>query len=150
MTLLFARGGSDLREVHSRSHQGIHALRPVDPRPTVVQPLRGLVRALASRFAEARRARALRRELEALSDAVLEDFGMSRTDIPKYVSQMRRRRREPRIQMVHGLSQHLLNDLAVSVGCGDTKVYTSVPLGVVSVYGVSKAPANTHRYRKTG
>jgi uncharacterized protein YjiS (DUF1127 family) len=149
MTLLFARGGSDLREVHSRSYHGIQALRPVDPKSTVMQPLRAVVRAFASRFAEARRAHALQRELEALSDAVLEDFGMSRTDIPKYVSQMRRRRREPRIQMVRGLSQHLLNDLAVSVRCGDTKVYTSVPLGVVSVYGVSKAPANTHRYRKT-
>ena len=146
MTLLFARGASDLREVHSRS---INGLRPVDPTSTVAQPLRALARALWSRFTEARRAHALQRELEALSDAVLEDFGVSRTEIPKYVSQMRRRCRAPRTQTFRDLSDHLLKDLAVSVRRGEARVYTSVPLGVISVYGMPKVPANTERYRKT-
>lgn len=149
MTLLFARGASDLREVHSRSINGINTRRRVDSTSRVAQPLRALVRALRSRFTEARRAHALRRELEALSDAVLEDFGLSRAEIPKYVSQMRRRCRAPRTQTVRGLSDHLLKDLAVSVRHGEARVYTSVPLGVISIYGMPKVPANTERYRKT-
>ena len=149
MTLLFARGASDLREVHSRSIHGIDMPRPVDPGSTALQPLRTMVRKLVRRFTDARRARVLQRELEALGDTVLADLGIPRTEIPRHISQMRGRRRAPRIQTVQGLSDYLLKDLAISVRRGDARVYTSVPLGVISTYGTPRRPANTPSYRKT-
>jgi len=150
MTLLFARGASDLREVHSRSIHGNDTPRPVDPGSTALQPLRAMVRKLVRRFTYARRARVLQRELEALGDTVLADLGIPRTEIPRHISQMRGRLRgAPRIQTVQGLSDYLLKDLAISVRRGDARVYTSVPLGVISTYGTPRRPANTPSYRKT-
>jgi uncharacterized protein YjiS (DUF1127 family) len=149
MTLLFARGGSDLREVHSRSIHGIDALRPVEPGTSITKPLGTLVPGIVRRFKDVRRARAMQRELESLSDAVLTDLGITRTAILKHISEMRRRQRAARTQTIRGLSDHLLKDLAIPVREGDAKVYTTVPLGVVSVYSTPKMPANTENYRKT-
>jgi uncharacterized protein YjiS (DUF1127 family) len=109
MTLLFARAGSDLREIHSRSIHKIGVVVPAQPRFGL--SLTGLVSAARRRLGEVLRARAWRRELESLGDTALADLG-------------------------------------VSVRCGETRVYTSVPLGVVTGAASGTVPANTQRVRK--
>ena len=146
MTLLFARTGSDLRQIHSRSIHKIDVVVPAHSGRGF--PLQGLVRAVRQRFIEARRARAVRRELESLGDTALADLGIPRSEIPGHVARAMRRHRLPRIQSVRGLSGHLLADLGLSVSYGDTRVYTSVPLGVVTGPASGTVPANTEQARK--
>lgn len=146
MNLLIARAGADLRQVHSRS---FHATtQPTATRRHTVPS--GPLAWLRGRLAERRTAAALRRELAALGDTALADLGLSRAGIPGHVARMMaKRRRSAPVQSSAGLSAHLLNDLAVQLERGRARVYTDVPLGVITRQPTVGEPANAQRLRRT-
>jgi uncharacterized protein YjiS (DUF1127 family) len=128
MNLLTARAGADLRRIHSRSfrRQAVIAV----PSPT---PLAGALGRLRARLADMRAAVALQRELQALSDTTLVDLGLTRSGIPAHVRRtLAARRASRRPQAPDRLSAHLLQDLAIQLRQGRTRVYTDVPLGVIT------------------
>ncbi len=144
MNLLTARAGADLRQIHSRSFR--NALPTAPARVADTGPLAWLTR----RLAERRTAAGLKRELESLGDTALADLGLSRAGIPAHVhSAMSKRRRAGRAQSPAGLSVHLLQDLAVQLRQGRTRVYTDVPLGVITRSPATGRPANGKRMRRT-
>lgn len=145
MNLLTARAGADLRQVHSRSFRAA-ALPSAATRITAAGPFGWLGR----RLADLRAAAALKRELEALGDTALADLGLTRAGIPAHVRRvMAKRRRVGRAQSSTGLSDHLLRDIAVQLRQGRARVYTDVPLGVITRSPVTGAPANNAPARRT-
>jgi uncharacterized protein YjiS (DUF1127 family) len=145
MNLLTARAGADLRQIHSRSFRaGVPAAAS---RVAALGPFAWLARRLADRRAAA----ALRRELESLGDTALADLGLSRAAIAGHVRQMMAKRRtRARAQSPAELSEHLLRDLAVPVQHGRARVFTDVPLGVITRQPVAGTPANAQGLRQTG
>jgi uncharacterized protein YjiS (DUF1127 family) len=144
MNLLTARAGADLRQIHSLSFRaGVPA---AVARVAASGPFAWLTRRLADR----RAAVALQRQLENLGDTALADLGLSRAGIPAHVRQaMAKRRRAARAQSPADLSEHLLRDLAVQLRQGRTRVFTDVPLGVITRQPVAGTPANAQRLRRT-
>jgi uncharacterized protein YjiS (DUF1127 family) len=144
MNLLTARAGADLRQIHSLSFRaGVPAAAA---RVAASGPFAWLTRRLADR----RAAVALQRELESLGDTALADLGLSRARIPAHVRQvMAKRRSAARAQSPADLSEHLLRDLAVQLQHGRTRVFTDVPLGVITRQPVAGTPANAQRLRRT-
>jgi uncharacterized protein YjiS (DUF1127 family) len=136
MTPNYASGGTDLHKAMSRSSNSNGRPRFVETGPTIANSLGEFVKRVVRYVNDVRRARALRREFESLSDSVLADLGIARREIPKHIRRFRCRQPSPRRQTVRGLSSHLLNDLAIHLPQRETRPYISVPLGVVSVYGV--------------
>jgi len=131
MNLLTARAGADLRQIHSLSFRT--AVPAAAARATAAGPFGWLSR----RLSDLRAAAAVRRELEALGDTALADLGLSRAGIPAHVRRvMANRRRVGRAQSAAELSEHLLRDVAVQLHQGRARVYTDVPLGVIT-----RAPA---------
>jgi uncharacterized protein YjiS (DUF1127 family) len=144
MNLLTARAGADLRQVHSRSFRT--TVSAAAARVAAAGPFGGLTR----RLAELRTAATLRRELESLGDTALADLGLSRAGIPAHVrSVMANRRRVGRAQSSAALSEHLLRDVAVQLQQGRARVYTDVPLGVITRTPAAGLPANGERFRRT-
>ncbi|MBK1667128.1 hypothetical protein CKO28_03595 [Rhodovibrio sodomensis] len=144
MNLLTARAGADLRQVHSRSFRA--TVSAAAARAAAVGPFAGLTR----RFAELRTAAALRRELESLGDTALADLGLSRAGIGAHVRRVMANRRRPgRAQSPAALSAHLLRDVAVQLEQGRARVYTDVPLGVITRAPAAGLPANGERFRRT-
>ena len=154
MNLLTARAGADLRQIHSRSFR---AARPTAATPTAATPTAaarvagtGLVGWLTRRLAQRRIAAGLKRELERLGDTALADLGLTRAGIPAHVRRaMSTRRRAGRVQSPANLSAHLLEDLAVQLRQGRARVYTDVPLGVITRSPAAGTPANVERARWT-
>ncbi len=144
MNLLTARAGADLRQIHSLSFRA--AVPAAAARVAARGPFDWLTRPLADRRAAA----ALRRELESLGDTALADLGLSRAGIAAHVRQvMAKRRRAGRAQSPAHLSEHLLRDLAVQLQHGRARVFTDVPLGVITRQPVAGTPANAQRLRRT-
>jgi uncharacterized protein YjiS (DUF1127 family) len=145
MNLLTARAGADLRQLHSRSFRSATTTVAVS-HAVATGPLAWL----SSRYAAWRHAAALRRELDNLGDTALADLGLTRAGIADHVRQvMVRRRRAPRAQSSDQLSEHLLQDLAVQLHQGRARVYTDVPLGVITRRPTVEMPANAQRWRRT-
>jgi len=144
MNLLTARAGADLRQIHSRSFQT--AVPTSASRVAATGPLAWLTR----RLADLRTAASLKRELQALGDTALADLGLTRAGIPVHVRRaMSKRRRPGRAQSPAHLSAHLLQDLAVHLQQGRTRVHTDVPLGVITRSPVTGTPANAEHWRRT-
>jgi uncharacterized protein YjiS (DUF1127 family) len=144
MNLLTARAGADLRQIHSLSSRA--AVPAAVTRVAASGPFAWLTR----RLADWRAAAALQRELESLGDTALADLGLSRAGIDAHVRQvMARRRRAARAQSPADLSEHLLRDLAVQLHHGRARVYTDVPLGVITRQPIAGTPANAQRLRQT-
>lgn len=144
MNLLTARAGADLRQIHSLS---FHAAVPAANARVAA---RGPFAWLSRRLADRRAAAALQRELEGLGDTALADLGLGRAQIADHVRQMMgKRRRVGRAQSPKDLSEHLLRDLAVQLQHGRARVYTDVPLGVITRRPIASTPANAQRLRQT-
>ena len=144
MNLLTARAGADLRQIHSLS------FRAAVPAAVTGVAARGPFAWLTRRLADRRAAAALQRELESLGDTALADLGLRRAGIAAHVRQvMAKRRRAARSQSPADLSEHLLRDLAVQLQHGRARVYTDVPLGVITRQPAAGTPANAQRLRQT-
>lgn len=144
MNLLTANAGADLRQILSRS------FRAGVPAAAARVAARGPFVWLARRLAERRAAAALRRELESLGDTALADLGLSRARIADHVRQvMAKRRATGRAQSPAELSEHLLRDIAVQLHQGRARVFTDVPLGVITRQPVAGTPANAQGLRRT-
>ncbi|MBK1698123.1 DUF1127 domain-containing protein [Rhodovibrio salinarum] len=145
MNMLTARAGVDLRQVHSRSFRNAFAPAAVTG---VVHT--GLFARLIDRLEAFRAAAAFRHQLEMLGDTALADLGLTRAEIPAHVRRaMARRRHARRSQSPAQLSAHLLQDLDVQLDHAGTRVYTDVPLGVITRGPIARTPANVERLRRT-